>query len=129
MRRRPIRKHRAFDKRPSQPIEIPLPAGVRGSFLEPDAKRYRMGHCSIIVGTIPGLGWHLSITHPTRYPSWDEIADARYTLLPDDVTMAMILPPKAQYVNLHPNSFHLHQIERVKRPTRRILKPLARRRS
>jgi hypothetical protein len=54
--------------------------------------------------------WHLSISRTDRYPVWDEIRDARYALLPDDCTMAMLLPPKAQYVNLHPRCFHLHEI-------------------
>lgn len=57
--------------------------------------------------------WHLSISHPMRYPKWDEITDARYTLVPDHVTMAMILPPRAEYVNIHKNCFHLHEIHDV----------------
>jgi len=54
--------------------------------------------------------WHMSISTKTRYPTWDEIRDARYALMPDDITMAMLLPPKSEYVNLHPNCFHLHEI-------------------
>jgi hypothetical protein len=54
--------------------------------------------------------WHLSISRTDRYPSWDEIKEARYALLPDDCTMAMLLPPKSEYVNLHPNCFHLHEL-------------------
>jgi hypothetical protein len=54
--------------------------------------------------------WHLSISCKSRYPTWDEIHDARYALLPNDITVAMILPPKEEYVNLHPNCFHLHEI-------------------
>lgn len=57
-----------------------------------------------------GWRWHLSISHPDRYPTWDEIAGARYDLLPDGCTLAMLLPPRAQYVNAHPNVFHLHEI-------------------
>jgi len=57
-----------------------------------------------------GLRWHLSISTTTRYPTWDEIRDARYALLPDDITMAMLLPPKGEYVNVHPNCFHLHEV-------------------
>ena len=64
-----------------------------------------------IVAWEVGHGWHLSISHPTRYPVWDEIRDARYDLVPDGCTMGMLLPPKAQYVSLHPNCFHLHQVE------------------
>lgn len=55
--------------------------------------------------------WHMSISHPKRYPSWDEIADARYTLCPQDITMALLLPPPEEYVNAHPHVFHLWQID------------------
>jgi hypothetical protein len=87
------------------------------------------GHLSVFVGKEPlGPGgqmqWHLSISHrssllvgingnplPGRIPTWDEIKDARYRFCPDEVYMAMILPPKAEYVNLHPTTMHLHEIE------------------
>ena len=55
--------------------------------------------------------WHLSISCTDRYPTWDEIRDARYALLPGDVTMAMLLPPVAEYVNVHENCFHLWEID------------------
>ena len=55
--------------------------------------------------------WHLSIAHRHRYPTWDEIADVRYELVPDEVTMAMLLPPLGQYVNEHEFCFHLWQID------------------
>jgi hypothetical protein len=54
--------------------------------------------------------WHLSISRSDRYPSWDEIKEARYALLPNEITMAIMLPPQEEYVNLHPNCFHLHEI-------------------
>lgn len=71
-------------------------------------------HCGVLVSqdpTGPGneLRWHLSISHPKRYPHWDEIKDARYRFIPDQVTMAMLLPPEAEYVNMHKNCFHLHE--------------------
>ena len=56
------------------------------------------------------LRWHASISVEGRYPTWDEIADARYTLLPTDILVAMLLPPPDQYVNAHPTTFHLHEI-------------------
>lgn len=64
-----------------------------------------------------GIGWHLSISAPARYPTWDEIADARYRFVPDDVLMAMLLPPRADYANVHPNCMHLYEIERRRWPT------------
>jgi hypothetical protein len=32
--------------------------------------------------------------------------------LPDDVTMAMLLPPSGEYVNIDEKCFHLYEIER-----------------
>jgi hypothetical protein len=91
-------------------LEIPCP--ITG------AKAYAKGDCRVLVsldptpkGGVTRLRWHLSISCSTRYPSWNEIKDARYSLLPDNVTVAMLLPPRAEYVNVHPNCFHLHEID------------------
>ena len=81
--------------------------------------------CSVIVGREPArrvsaglavpesalLLWHLSIAHANRYPTWDEIADVRYKLVPDNVTMALLLPPPDEYVNAHEHCFHLWEID------------------
>jgi hypothetical protein len=63
----------------------------------------------------PG-GWHLSVSFTPsdpvktwRYPTWDELADARYTLAPTNRDFVMHLPPPAQYVNVHDTCFHLHE--------------------
>lgn len=98
--------------------------------LEPGTRAYqrevRDGHLTLFVSPPnPGINdWHLSISHRSsslvganglplagRYPTWDEIRDARYEFVPDAVTMAMLLPPKAEYVNLQSTTFHLHQIQ------------------
>lgn len=77
---------------------------------------YSWGDCNVFVGQEPvsgdpwPLSWHLSISTPYRNPSWEEIKQARYDLVPHDVTMAMILPPVEQYVNIHNYCFHLYQI-------------------
>lgn len=61
-------------------------------------------------------GLHMSISFRnhrgelTRYPSWDEIAHARYELLPEHLTFAMVLPPPSEYVAVHDTTFHLHEI-------------------
>lgn len=53
---------------------------------------------------------HVSISHASRYPTWDEIKDVREQLCGEQETMAMILPPKSEYVNVHPFCFHLWQL-------------------
>lgn len=70
---------------------------------------YSLGECSVIVTKEFGT-WHLSVAHPRRYPTWDEIAEARYRVVPDAVTMALVLPPRAEYVNLHENCFQLTEV-------------------
>ena len=75
----------------------------------PFCKWYSWGDCRVLVGQEPP-GWHLSISTPSRNPTWEEIKQARYDLCPHDVTMAMILPPTDEYVNVHQFTFHLHQI-------------------
>lgn len=76
--------------------------------------------CKILVdrerlGTAGELRWHLSISHPTHYPDWDAISDARYALVPDEAVMVMFLPPRHQYVNVHQNCFHLHECPEAQR--------------
>lgn len=82
----------------------------------PCCKAYLADECQIMVGREPSgknghKEWHLSISHPFRYPTWDEIHAARYCFMPEEITVAMILPPKAEYVNIHKNCFHLYELE------------------
>ena len=53
---------------------------------------------------------HMSISHPTRYPTWDEISRTRYKFFSDDINFVMYLPKKSEYVNVHENCFHLYQL-------------------
>lgn len=70
---------------------------------------YLFGECSVCISKDAGQ-WHLSIAHPSRYPTYDEIKEARYEFTPNKATMAMIFPPKEEFVNIHQNCFHLWQI-------------------
>jgi len=67
---------------------------------------YRIGECSVLVTKSLGR-WHLSIAHESRYPNWDEVAEATHRIIPAGVWMALHVPPKHAYVNLHSNCFQL----------------------
>lgn len=58
------------------------------------------------------VGWHMSISLPFRNPTWEEIRDAWYDLVPGATKMnaAMFLPPKDEYVNVYEYCFHVHQV-------------------
>lgn len=78
--------------------------------MEEEVHCYDMGDLTVLVGRESGnKWWHLSISHPNRYPTWDEIKHVRDELLPKDRTFVMFLPREGEYVNLHPNTFHLHE--------------------
>ena len=78
-------------------------------------KCWRMGPFFVIVANEPNIGWHISISHRTRWPIFSEIKKIKYEFLPD-VDMYMAFPPKDEYVNLCNNCFHLWEItERVKK--------------
>lgn len=77
------------------------------------AQAYQKGPCRVLVGQEERSGrcrYHLSISCKDRYPGWEEIKDARYALLPAGLTFAQILPPLNEYINVHPNCFHLWEI-------------------
>jgi hypothetical protein len=93
-------------RRELRPVEIPPHVAA---LLEPGSEAYRFGGCRVIVSQ-QAAGWHLSISRPDRLPSWEEIRDARYALVPDEATMALLLPPRSEYVNVHEFCMQLYEI-------------------
>lgn len=61
------------------------------------------------IASIEPTGAHISISAPGRYPTWDEIASIKEHVFPD-VRMAMILPPRAEHVNLHATCLHIWEV-------------------
>jgi hypothetical protein len=96
---------------PLQPMPLPdrIEIARLTGEIEADSKGYRMGQCTVIVSH-SDQGWHFSIAHPTRYPTWDEVAKVRYELIPDEAQMAMMLPPRSEYVNIHNFCFQCHEV-------------------
>lgn len=55
-----------------------------------------------------GLLWaHLSMSKPSRMPTWPELVAARDALLGDHVEAYQVAPPRDRYVNVHPRVLHL----------------------
>lgn len=61
-----------------------------------------------IVGKEPE-GWHISVSGAGRYPTWDELSDARYRFVPNRARMVMHLPPREEFVNFHSTTLHLFE--------------------
>ena len=97
------RRHLPISEIPVGPDNLGFPPGEM-------VKAYRLGECTVIITREFGQ-WHLSINHAGREPTWAEISQARYRLLPDDITMVMLLPPRREYVNINKNVFQLVQLQ------------------
>jgi hypothetical protein len=82
------------------------------ALLEPGSRAYMMSGCRIICSR-QRAGWHLTISRPDRLPSWEDVRDARYALIPDEAVMVMMLPPRGEYVNVHEFCLQLYEIPRV----------------
>ena len=53
-----------------------------------------------------GMLRHMSISREDRYPSWDEIVEAKGVFFGDVDTM-MIMPKMKDYINVSNNCFHV----------------------
>lgn len=62
---------------------------------------------------------HLSISCADRYPTWDEINEARYRFLPRDREAYMVLPAEHQDLNRMPFCFHVFMSNLIDQPERK----------
>lgn len=82
--------------------------GIRG------LQAFTMGECRIVRYIDPERGLTMTVRHPERLPSWDEIKQARYRLLPRELTFCLLLPPPSEYADDPRNPFviELHTHDR-----------------
>lgn len=108
-------------------VEHDVEPEVKEIFREshPDAgmRHFTMGACHILVSREPAgkngeLLWHLTMSTPSRHPSWSEIKVAAYRLLPNDRCYAMFLPPPEFYVNVEAQDhvFHVWECRDAREP-------------
>jgi hypothetical protein len=82
--------------------------------LQPGSRGFQLGKCIIFVSQQIETGlYHMSISHPDRYSTWDEVAKARYDLLPPELDMVMHLPSPEQCINIHENCFQLRELRLI----------------
>jgi hypothetical protein len=53
---------------------------------------------------------HVSASQPKHWPTWETMGALRSFFFPDTVDVAMIMPRRADYVNLHNYCLHCWQI-------------------
>ncbi len=50
---------------------------------------------------------HVSVSREDRYPTWEEILAVKEEFIGEEEEAYQVLPRASQYVNIHPNVFHL----------------------
>lgn len=86
---------------------------IAKGLLQPGTKYFRMGKAKILVSQPTAVdGWHMSISREDRYPGWDEIVAAWYSLIPGAMNRegVMHLPPLRDYINIHEFCFQVHEL-------------------
>lgn len=79
--------------------------GNNGMFWIPNRDRIQTTPLRVIASD--GMGWeHVSISLPTRCPTWDEMCRVKALFWDDEDSVMQLHPPKSEWVNNH--SFCLH---------------------
>jgi hypothetical protein len=50
---------------------------------------------------------HVSVSHPDRLPTWDELAEVKSLFIGTERKAIQVLPPTEEHVNVHPTCLHL----------------------
>ena len=94
-----------------------FPVGVKAALINQgasDCRAFSSKNGLRVVQTIDsgahGKLRHVSVSHPERYPTWEEIKEVKERFFGPDQDTMMVLPRKELYVNLHRNCFHLWQM-------------------
>ena len=74
-----------------------------------DAEYFQFGKCFVERTWSEGTGYVLRVARKVRFPSWEEVAHARYTLTPDPLNMGMVFPSE-EYI-LSPSRFFFQVVE------------------
>jgi hypothetical protein len=55
-----------------------------------------------------GKRWvHVSVSHPSRIPSYEELAEVKRRFIGSDRYAVMVFPEESKHVNIHPRCLHL----------------------
>lgn len=94
--------------------KIPSNKITVNSFLESAGWRHVPTDLIVSAGVEDSARWgpllHASMSHSDHDPSWATIKLVRECLFPMDMDVGMILPRRADYVNIHQHCFHLWQL-------------------
>jgi hypothetical protein len=74
-----------------------------------DGRSVLMGRESLGREPDADVRWHLSVRAAGRVPTWGELVDTAHALRPG-VPMAVGIPPRSWWLNVHPNVLHMWEL-------------------
>jgi hypothetical protein len=103
---------RRFLNHPLREISIDT-SGAADAFQDQWCKWFQAGPFRVGISDNDRFGpdderWrHLSLSHRSRLPSYEELKSARYTFFPAEAEVIQVFPPESEFVNCHPYCLHL----------------------
>lgn len=95
------------DERGAGIVEVALPEGLRQRM--PKARGFGMGRIQILFEPTEGPPHaHLSVSHPDRYPSWEELLRARDALEGPPPNLFAWVPKPKETATGNPKTVHLY---------------------
>jgi hypothetical protein len=88
-------------------VEVALPEELRRRM--PNARGFRMGELQILFEPVQGPPHaHLSVSHPSRHPTWEEILRARTAPGGPSPNLWAWVPKPEQEGKMNPRTIHLY---------------------
>lgn len=88
------------------PVEVTLPPDSHHS--HPQIRGFRMGQLQITAKQEPN-GWHVSVSHPERYPTWEELVRAREVTGDRFLTLFAHMPAPGGDMGINRYIVHLYE--------------------
>lgn len=63
--------------------------------------------CSQSVEADGRMWFHVSMSRPTRLPTWQDVRRVKDAFIGKDQKAVQVFPPQSEYVNIHPHVLHL----------------------
>lgn len=61
-----------------------------------------------IIATVEGQELHVSVAHPKRLPTWDDLKSIKAMFWHPEADVIQFLPPESEYVNEHAYCLHMY---------------------
>lgn len=86
---------------------------IQAGRILPSTQTYTMGKVRILVGNHDQLGYHMTVLHPDRFPTLDEVFKARWELIPAAARMVLHVPSQSVLEGAANTSYQLQELKPV----------------